>query len=269
MLRGHCSLIILKGKYMLKIILTLLMVLNLYSQEVDTENLILDDLGTFFVKSLNLTDEEAKSSADELLEKGMALYNAALPKKTMVYQGRTVEYSPSSNKKESMKYLIASGLLGNPQAAVVAMDYLNFDGFIQSGKKYRLELAKVLDKNGYLYGTYVLGMWYSIQGRDRDLALHYLGIVKDYCKNRKDDAVASLTIDKYYVEDENKKKQEGLQRCNIANSFYRNAKNQTFTTPTPSTDAIKQNQKMKELMKNLMINKQKDAIEKYLKEKEQ
>ncbi len=244
------------------------MALNLYSQETNTENLTIDDLGTFFVKKLNLTDEEAKSSADELLEKGMVIYNTTLPKKTIMYQGKAIEYNPSTNKKKSMKYLIASGLLGNPQAAVVAMDYLNFDGFIQGGKKYRLELAKVLDKNGYLYGTYILGMWYSIQGRDRDLALHYLGIVNDYCKNRKNDAIISLTIDKYYEEDENKKRQEGIRRCNIANSFYRNIKNQTFTTPTPSTDAIEQNKKMKELMKNLMINKQKDAVEKYLQEQD-
>jgi len=254
---------------MLKILFILTIGLSLYSQEINTENLTMDDLGTFFIKKLNLTEEESKSSADALLQKGMALYNTVLPEKTIMYQERAITYHPSTKKKESMKYLIAAGMLGNPQAAVIAMDYLNFDGFIQGGKQYRLELAKVLDKNGYLYGTYVLGMWYSIQGHNRNLALHYLGIVRDYCTNRRNDAIASLSIDKYYIADENKKREEGERRCNLTNSFYRNIKNTTFNTPTPTTDAIKKDKKMKELIKNLMINKQKEAIEKYKREQAQ
>ena len=229
----------------------------------------MDDLGTFFIKKLNLTKEEANSSADILFEKGMRLYETELPERTVMYQGKAITYRPSTKKKESMRYLIAAGMLGHPQAAVIAMDYLNFDGFIQGGKHYRIELAKVLSENGYLYGTYVLGMWYSIQGRNRDLALHYLGIVKDYCANRHDDAVASLTIDKYYLEDENKKKAEGERRCNLANSFYRNLRNTTFNTPTPTSDAIIKNRKLKNMIKNLMINKQKDAVERYMREQSQ
>lgn len=234
-----------------------------FAHAADVENMTMEDMGTFMIEKLNLTAEESKESADQLYEKGMQLYNTVLPQSTVDYQGSAITYSPSTEKKESMKYLIASGMLGNPEAAIVAMKYLNFDGFIQGGKEYRMALAKILSDNGYLYGTYVLGLNYVNVDRNRDLALHYLGIVKDYCKNRQDDAIQSLEMDNINDKSADELRSDGIRRCKTAEYFYRNVNNQSYSVEKPTQFTIQRNREMKEMMNKLMIDKENSALEEY------
>ena len=236
---------------------------------IDVNRLQIDDLGSFFVKKLHLTNEEARLSADKLSERGLAIYNTPGEVRTMSFQnGKTFTYRSSQNKKAAMKYLIAAGLLGNVQAAVTAMSYLNLDGSIPGAKSYRLALAKVLSKNGYLYGTYILGMNYAnggINQRNRDLALYNLGIVKDYCKNSHAEAIQSLVTDKIFdTDDKSKLDILGNTRCRLAISFYNNIKNTTYTIKTPISYNKKKAQALQEAFKRILVDKQSKAINRHL-----
>lgn len=236
---------------------------------IDVNRLKIDDFGSFFVKKLHLSNEEARLSADKLAKKGLDLYNTPGEVRTMSFQnGKTFTYHSSQNKKAAMKYLIAAGLLGNVQAAVTAMSYLNIDGSIPGSKSYRLALAQVLSKNGYLYGTYILGMHYAnggINQRNRDLALYNLGIVKDYCKSAHNEAIQSLTLDYFFaVDDKNKLDSLGNTRCRLATSFYNSIKNTTYTIKTPITYNKKKAQALREAFKRILIDKQSNAINRHL-----
>jgi len=143
---------------------------------INTENLVMDDMGTFLIKKLNLSEEEAKLSANKLYKKGYSIFM----QKVKLANGTKIEFPESSNQRKAMKYLIAAGMLGHPKAAVEAMAWLNFDPFLQGSKQYRYALAEQLHKQGYLYGTYTLGLGYANGNgiaKNRDLALYYLGVL--------------------------------------------------------------------------------------------
>jgi len=253
-------------KKIITICINLMVTLNIGASEINSENLRMDDLGTFMIKKLHLSVEESKKSADELYEKGMQLYNQTMPTKTInSTDGKSYNYSSQSAKKESMSYLIASGLLGDPRASVVAINYL-VNTKLDNGQ-YRYILAKSLSDSGYLYGTYVLGLGY-VNGnginRDRDNALYYLGIVKDYCQTRNNETYKSLASDKINVTDENKLIKIGKRRCQIAILTYKHTKDTDFTTNTPHADTLKASKAFRDALNQRLINKQDEALKKYL-----
>jgi len=222
----------------------------------NTEFFAVDDLGTFFVRTLNLSNEEAQASAEELFEKGASIYNrVGEQKRVKLKSGEVIKYNSSENKKDSMRYLVAAGLLGHAKAAIVAMKWLNMDSFITGSREYRYTLAEVLHKKGYLYGTYILGLAYSSGNgiaRDRDLALHYLGTVKDYCKSMPTEAYYSLSSDLLNETRDEILIKDGKRKCHLATSFYNSTKNTNFFTTKPLTDRVKESQEMKAKIKKAM-----------------
>jgi len=249
------------------LIISSVLLLNLQASEINSENLKMEDYGTFLVKQLHLSKEESKQSAKELFKKGLELYNS---KGTVKYvkddTGNKYAYTSQTAKKKSMSYLIAAGLLGEPRASMIAMNYL-VNSNMDHGE-YRYILAKSLSDDGYLYGTYILGLGY-VHGngiaRDRDAALYYLGIVKDYCDQKTNDTYLSIASDRMGVNDTDKIIKIGKRRCQLAILFYKNTKNTTFTTKTPKAKELKASKEFREAIKQQLINKQDSAINEYLK----
>jgi len=244
--------------------LSLLLVFTLSAKAEDvSESLTADDLGTFFIKKLNLTEKESLENADILFSKGIALYAKKGETRTVeIPNQKAIQFTTSDNKRESMKYLIASGLLGNAKAAVIAMKWLNQDGFIKGSREWRYALAEILHKKGFLYGTYILGLGYHLGNgiaRDRELTIYYLGIVKDYCMQMPEDAYLSLSSDLLNEKDEQKLNKNGKMKCHLATNIYNSAKNTEFVTTKPITDKLKKQYEYKTKLRNALIKKQESA----------
>ena len=101
-------------------LLSITLTTSIYAEpsDINTENLVMDDMGTFLVKKLNLSTEEAKQSADKLYEKGHSIFSQkGKVQKVKLSDWTAIEFPESSNQRKAMKYLIAAGMLRHPKAA--------------------------------------------------------------------------------------------------------------------------------------------------------
>jgi len=228
------------------------------------ESLAMDDIDTFLVKKMNLTENEAHMSADALFLKGIRLYNKKGEKKEVKLKNdKVITYESSINKSKSMKYLVSSGLLGNPKASIVAINWLRVDTYMQGSKEYINVLSKKLHDDGYLYGTYTLGMTYSLGNgavRNRDKALYYLGVVKDYCKSIPEQAYLSLSSNLLDEDDNNVLLKDGRRKCSLATSIYKHTKSTKYITKTPITDRKMSESELRKKLQRAMSNKQREKV---------